>query len=89
MSIAGNRGIRERSNTAIRMRPCAPVREAEAVVVSEAPAHALADLGRERDARMLVVGSCGEGLVRAAIVGSTANKLLHFADRPVLVVPAP
>jgi nucleotide-binding universal stress UspA family protein len=63
--------------------------EAESTVISEAPAHALADLARERDARMIVVGSCGEGPFRAAIIGSTANKVLHFADRPVLVVPAP
>jgi nucleotide-binding universal stress UspA family protein len=60
----------------------------ETVIVEEDPAHALAELGRDRDARAIVVGSRGEGPVRRALVGSTPHKLLQLADRPVLVVPA-
>jgi nucleotide-binding universal stress UspA family protein len=42
---------------------------------------------RERnDAHMIVVGSHGESPVKGAIVGSTAYKLVHFSETPVLVV---
>jgi nucleotide-binding universal stress UspA family protein len=63
--------------------------ELETVVIEEQPAQALADLGRQRDARAIIVGSHGETPLRGALVGSTAHKLLHLAGRPVLVVPAP
>jgi nucleotide-binding universal stress UspA family protein len=49
---------------------------------------ALIDVADERDARMIVVGSFGEPPLKGVILGSTPNKLLHLADRPVLVVPA-
>lgn len=61
----------------------------ESVVMEEAPAQALADLARERDARVIVVGTNGEGPLRGALLGAVPHKLLHLADRPVLVVPAP
>lgn len=41
-----------------------------------------------RDARMIVVGSCGERPLKSAIVGSTPTRLLHLSERPVLVVRA-
>ena len=59
----------------------------ETVIAEEDPAHALADVGRDRDARAIVVGTRGESPLRGALIGSTAHKLLHLADRPVLVVP--
>ena len=37
---------------------------------------------------MIVVGSYGEPPLRGVILGSTPFKLLHEAERPVLVVPA-
>jgi nucleotide-binding universal stress UspA family protein len=49
---------------------------------------ALIDVGDARDARMIVVGSFGEPPLKGVILGATPNKLLHLADRPVLVVPA-
>ncbi|HVO53517.1 MAG TPA: universal stress protein [Solirubrobacterales bacterium] len=52
------------------------------------PDHALLKAAEERDARMIVVGSYGEPPLRGVILGSTPHKLLHTADRPVLVVPA-
>jgi nucleotide-binding universal stress UspA family protein len=61
--------------------------EVEAVVMAQAPAPGLADLATERDARVIVVGSHGESPLRGALIGSTPHKLLHIADRPVLVVP--
>jgi nucleotide-binding universal stress UspA family protein len=62
--------------------------DVEAVIVERAPAHALVELADERDARVIVVGTRGEGPLRGALLGSTPHKLLHLADRPVLVVPS-
>jgi nucleotide-binding universal stress UspA family protein len=63
-------------------------KEIETVVIEDSPAQALVELGRQRDARVIVVGTQGEGPIRGALLGSTPHKLLHLADRPVLVVPA-
>jgi nucleotide-binding universal stress UspA family protein len=52
------------------------------------PAEALAGAARERKARMIVVGTHGEGALRSALIGSTPYKLIHQTDVPVLVVPA-
>ena len=62
--------------------------ELEAVIVEQVPAHALVELAEERDARVIVVGTRGEGPLRGALLGSTPHKLLQLSDRPVLVVPA-
>jgi nucleotide-binding universal stress UspA family protein len=67
--------------------PAAASIEIEAVIVERAPAQGLADLARERDARVIVVGTRGERPLHAALLGSTPHKLLALADRPVLVVP--
>ena len=61
---------------------------AEAVLVPLRPAEALVELARERNARVIVVGTYGESPLRGAILGSTPHKLLHLVDRPLLVVPA-
>ena len=42
---------------------------------------------RSTTPRPIVVGSHGEGAVSAAFLGSTALKLLHHSEVPVLVVP--
>jgi nucleotide-binding universal stress UspA family protein len=60
----------------------------ETVIAEEAPAKALVDLATQRDARVIVVGTRGEGPFRGALLGSTPHKLLHLSDRPVLVVPS-
>jgi nucleotide-binding universal stress UspA family protein len=62
--------------------------DVETVIVERAPAEGLVDLATERDARLIVIGTRGEGPLRGALLGSTAHKLLHLSDRPVLVVPA-
>jgi nucleotide-binding universal stress UspA family protein len=51
------------------------------------PVDVLLEAAREKDAAAIVVGSHGEGAMSAAFVGSTALKLLHHSDIPVLVVP--
>lgn len=62
--------------------------ETEVQMVGKKPSHALVDVADERDARMIVVGSYGDPPLKGMVLGSTPNKLLHIADRPVLVVPA-
>jgi nucleotide-binding universal stress UspA family protein len=51
------------------------------------PVDVLLEAAREKKATAIVVGSHGEGAVSAAFLGSTALKLLHHSDIPVLVVP--
>jgi nucleotide-binding universal stress UspA family protein len=62
--------------------------QATAEVVFERAPQALVDAGTKHDARVLVVGAHGEGPIKGALLGSTAHKLLHLSERPVLVVPA-
>jgi nucleotide-binding universal stress UspA family protein len=60
--------------------------EARAELLDDRPAEALVRLADAEDADMIVVGSCGEGPLRGALLGSTAYRLLHRSERPVLVV---
>lgn len=63
--------------------------EAEVALVPDKPAAALLGLAQQRDARLIVVGSYGEGPIMGALLGSVPFKLLHRSPVPVLVVPAP
>jgi nucleotide-binding universal stress UspA family protein len=60
----------------------------ELELIAKKASEAIVDVAEERDARMIVVGSYGDPPLKGMILGSTPNKLLHLADRPVLVVPA-
>jgi len=51
------------------------------------PASALADVCRDREADVLVVGRRGAGVVERLVIGSVADRLAHFAPCPVLIVP--
>jgi nucleotide-binding universal stress UspA family protein len=62
--------------------------DVEAAVVDARPAEALLQVARERDARMIVVGTHGEHPLTGAVLGSVPHKLLHLSRVPVLVVPA-
>jgi nucleotide-binding universal stress UspA family protein len=62
--------------------------KAEVALIPERPVDALLSMGAEHDARMIVVGSHGEGPIKGAILGYTPYKLVQLSDRPVLVVPA-
>jgi nucleotide-binding universal stress UspA family protein len=66
----------------------AGVEDVEGVVVDARPAEALLQVARERDARMIVVGTHGEHPLTGAVLGSVPHKLLHLSRVPVLVVPA-
>lgn len=48
---------------------------------------AIVRVAEDRDADMIVVGSRGRSGLRAVLLGSVSNGVVHHADRPVLVVP--
>jgi nucleotide-binding universal stress UspA family protein len=62
---------------------------ARAELVDDRASSGLVALADEIDAEMIVVGSYGDRPLKGALIGSTAHKLLHLSERPVLVVRAP
>jgi nucleotide-binding universal stress UspA family protein len=78
----------ERVTAEARARAAAAGAEIEVALVPKRPSEALLETASARDARMIVVGSSGEGTLKGILLGSTAIKLLSLSDRPVLVVPA-
>lgn len=78
----------ERMTAEARSRAAARGAEIDVELVPKRPVEALLDVAEERGARMIVVGSAGEGALKGIILGSTSHKLLHLAERPVLVVRA-
>ncbi len=62
--------------------------EHEIQLVNERGAEALSDVATQREARMIVVGNYGESALTGAVLGRTAYRLVHVAERPVLVVRA-
>jgi nucleotide-binding universal stress UspA family protein len=55
------------------------------VRTGEPPAE-LETLAAERGAGMIVVGNRGHGVAHRLLLGSVTNRLIHHADRPVVVV---
>ncbi len=51
------------------------------------PAHPIADLAAEAGVDLIVIGSRGLSSVSGVLLGSVAQRLLHLAKCPVLVVP--
>jgi nucleotide-binding universal stress UspA family protein len=51
------------------------------------PARAIAKIADEADADLIVVGTRGQSAVVGVVLGSVAQRLLHLAHQPVLVVP--
>ncbi|NNJ46765.1 MAG: universal stress protein [Acidimicrobiia bacterium] len=51
------------------------------------PANQLAAFSEEKEADLMVIGQRGAGLVERIMVGSVADRLVHIATVPVLVVP--
>jgi nucleotide-binding universal stress UspA family protein len=62
--------------------------EHEIELINERGAEALSEVATKRKARMIVVGSYGESPLTGAVLGTTAYKLVHVAETPVLVVRA-
>lgn len=46
----------------------------------------IVDAAREHDVGVIVMGSRGRGDLAGLVLGSTAHKVIHLSDRPVLVV---
>ena len=61
--------------------------EYEAVEEVGDPANQLAAFSEANEADLLVIGQRGAGLVERIMVGSVADRVVHIARRPVLVVP--
>lgn len=51
------------------------------------PAHQIADIAREVDADLVIVGTRGRSPAPGAVLGSVTQRLLHVASCPVLAVP--
>ncbi len=51
------------------------------------PASALAEMCRNLEADLLVVGRRGAGIVERLVMGSVADRAAHYAPCPVLIVP--
>jgi nucleotide-binding universal stress UspA family protein len=49
-------------------------------------AREIVDDAKEHDADVIVMGSRGRGDLAGLVLGSTAHKVIHLTDRPVLVV---
>ena len=60
----------------------------EIELVPEKPARALLAVAESRAARLIIVGTHGEGPLAGALLGSVPQKLVHRSAIPVLVVPA-
>jgi nucleotide-binding universal stress UspA family protein len=52
------------------------------------PADLIADVAKEADVDLIVVGTRGHGRVAGMLLGSVTQRLLHVAPCPVLAVPA-
>jgi nucleotide-binding universal stress UspA family protein len=59
--------------------------EVRATVFGHAAREIVAD-AKEHDASVIIMGSRGRGDLAGAVLGSTAHKVIHLTDRPVLVV---
>jgi nucleotide-binding universal stress UspA family protein len=55
--------------------------------VAGGPAHVIADVAREQNADVIVVGTRGHRQIASLIIGSVTHKLLHMTPCPVLAVP--
>lgn len=60
---------------------------ASSQLVSAKPADAIMDVAKETGARLVVVGTVGEGPITGAILGSVVLKLIQRCPVPMLVIP--
>ena len=63
--------------------------QAEQLIREGTPYREIADLARERDVDLIVIGRVGCRGARCALVGSVAGRVIEYAHCPVLVVSQP
>jgi nucleotide-binding universal stress UspA family protein len=63
--------------------------QAEQMVREGTPYREIADLARERNVDLIVIGRVGCRGARCALVGSVAERVIEYAHCPVLVVSQP
>ena len=51
------------------------------------PAHPIAEIAKQEDADLIVVGTRGHTAMAGLLVGGVTQRLLHIAHRCVLAVP--
>jgi nucleotide-binding universal stress UspA family protein len=56
--------------------------------INKDPADLIANIARELEADLIVVGTRGHGRIAGMLLGSVTQRLLHVAPCPVLAVPA-
>jgi nucleotide-binding universal stress UspA family protein len=52
------------------------------------PAHEIADIAREEDADLIVMGTRGHGPIAGLLLGSVVLRMLQVAPCPIVAVPA-
>lgn len=57
----------------------------ETELLEGSPTKAILELARSRNVALIVVGSRGLRAVKGALLGSVSARIVHHADRPVLV----
>jgi nucleotide-binding universal stress UspA family protein len=60
--------------------------DAKTIMLTGAPAEALADRAKEIGAWAVVIGAKGHGPVSRVLLGSITDRLVHISTRPVLVI---
>jgi nucleotide-binding universal stress UspA family protein len=55
----------------------------------EGAARAIIDVSNELDARLVVCGRRGRGIIKSTLLGSVSQAVLAHSARPVLIVPKP
>lgn len=59
----------------------------ETLIVNGIPTDSIQQIAKEKDADLIVMNSRTHSLLGQMVLGSTANKVIHSSDIPVLVVP--
>jgi len=60
----------------------------ETIVLQGFAHEAIVELAKVREADLIVIGTHGHGFMEHILMGSTAERVLHRAPCPVLVVPS-
>ncbi|MBX3489958.1 universal stress protein [Parvibaculum sp.] len=79
----------ERLQSALESLPGAVRAAAEAQIVRGDPFAAIADVANGRNVDLIVLGAHRRRILRDIFTGTTAERVIRIAARPVLMVPAP